>query len=142
MAERRSEFAEFVAEQLRALGPLAIDRFFGGLGIKSGSFLFAMIMDGLLYFAVDEPLREEFERRGSQCFSFASKKGRIYVKRFYEVPADVLEDPAQLVDFARKSIIAAEARAAAKRMGTGSAKKSRDVATRASRKPRAKRDSP
>jgi DNA transformation protein and related proteins len=111
MGENSSEFAAFVAEQLRPLGPLSIARFFGGLSVKSGSTLFAMIMDGTLYFAVDDTLRAEYEKFGSQCFSYASKKGRVDVRRFYEVPADFLEDAAQLVAFARRSIVAAEARA-------------------------------
>src|SRR5262249_23692297 len=77
MGESSSEFAAYVAEQLRPLGALAIDRFFGGLSIKSGAALFAMIMDGALYFAVDDELRAEYERLGSHCFSYDSKKGRV-----------------------------------------------------------------
>jgi len=74
-----------------------------------------MIMDGTLYFAVDEALRGEYEKFGSQCFSYDSKKGRVDVRRFYEVPADFLEDPAQLVAFARRSIVAAADRAEARK---------------------------
>jgi len=111
MGESSSEFAAFVAEQLRPLGPLSIDRFFGGLSVKSNSLLFAMIMDGTLYFAVDDDLRAEYERLGSRCFAYDTKKGRVDVTRFYEVPADFLEDAAQFVAYARRSIVAASARA-------------------------------
>lgn len=115
MGESSSEFAAYVAEQLRPLGALAIDRFFGGLSIKSDAVLFAMIMDGSLYFAVDETLRGEYEKIGSRCFSYDSKKGRVDVKRFYEVPADFLEDPEQLLAFARRSIVAARLSAASRK---------------------------
>ena len=122
MGESSSEFAVFVAEQLRPLGPLAIDRFFGGLSIKANAALFAMIMDGTLYFAVDDDLRAEYEKLGSSCFSFDSKKGRIDVRRFYAVPAEFFDDQTQLVAFARRSIAAAETRAASKRRSTLKAK--------------------
>jgi DNA transformation protein and related proteins len=122
MGGSSSEFAAFVAEQLHPLGPLAINRFFGGVSIKSGATLFAMIMDGILYFAVDDVLRSEYEKLGSQCFSFASKKGRVDVKSFYGVPADFLEDQAQLVAFAGRSIIAADAKAAARKLATPKSK--------------------
>lgn len=115
MGESGSEFAVYIAEQLRPLGPLAIDRFFGGLSIKSDAVLFAMIMDGSLYFAVDDALRGEYEKIGSRCFSYDSKKGRVDVKRFYEVPADFLEDPELLLAFARRSIGAAQISAAARK---------------------------
>ncbi len=130
MGESRSEFAAFVAEQLRPLGPLSIDRFFGGLSVKSGSALFAMIMDGTLYFAVDDALRGEYEKFGSHCFSYASKKGRVDVRRFYEVPADFLEDAAQLVAFARRSIVAAEARAESRKRAVPKKKSAKPHKTR------------
>ena len=112
MGESSSEFAAYVAEQLRPLGPLAVDRFFGGLSIKFDAVLFAMIMDGSLYFSVDDALRAEYETFGSRCFSYDSKKGRVDVKRFYEVPADFLEDSDTLLAFARRSISAARVGAA------------------------------
>jgi DNA transformation protein len=119
MGDRRAHFAAFIIEQLHELGPLTADRFFGGFAIRSGSILFAMIMDGTLYFAVDDTLRDEYEKLGSRCFSYDSKKGRVDVRRFYEVPVDLLEEPARLAAFARRSVAAAATRAAGARSKAG-----------------------
>lgn len=107
MGKSSSEFAAYVMEQLAPVGEVTGRRFFGGVGLKSASALFAMIMDGTLYFAVDDASRPQYERRGSRCFSFDSKKGRVDVKRFFEVPADILEEQDALVAFARTAIAAA-----------------------------------
>src|SRR5262249_14095996 len=136
MGASSSEFAAYVAEQLRPLGALAVERFFGGLSIKLDTILFAMIMDGALYFAVDDVLRAEYATIGSRCFSYDSKKGRVDVKRFYEVPADFLEDSERLVAFARRSLHAARQKAAARKAAPGKARKTAP-ARKAARKNRA-----
>ena len=111
MGEQNSAFSAFVVEQLAPLGSIACARFFGGLSLKSGGVLFAMIMDGTLYFAVDDLSRPEYERLGSSCFSYQTKNGRVDVRRFHAVPADVLDDADQLVSFARRALAAAAERA-------------------------------
>ena len=108
------EFVAFVTEQLRTLGEVTASRFFGGVALKSEAALFGMIMDGALYFAVDDELRSKYRQMGSRCFSYATRKGRVDVKRFFEVPADIVEEPEQLVEFARASIAAARRAAAGK----------------------------
>ena len=35
---------------------------------------------------------------GADCFSYTSKKGRVDVKKYYEVPAEFLEDQDRLLD--------------------------------------------
>ena len=115
MGAASTEFVEFVMDSLAPLGRVARERFFGGSSLKLDSALFAMIMDGALYFAVDEQSRPEYQRLGSRCFSYGSTKGRVEVKRFFEVPAEVLEDPERLLGFARTAVATAEARAAARR---------------------------
>lgn len=100
-------FVEYAIEQLAGLGGLARERFFGGVALKSHGVMFAMVMDGALYFAVDERLRERYRRLGSRCFSYDTKKGRVEVTRFYEVPADLIEDAEGLTAAARESVGAA-----------------------------------
>lgn len=111
MGDQNSAFSAFVVEQLAPLGAIACARFFGGLSLKSGGVLFAMIMDGTLYFAVDDLSRPDYERLGSACFSYQTRKGRVDVRRFHAVPADVLDDADELVAFARRALTAAAERA-------------------------------
>ena len=44
-----------------------------------------MVMRGVLYFVVDEPLRERFREMGSQPFSYQTKKGQQTIQRYYSV---------------------------------------------------------
>jgi DNA transformation protein and related proteins len=82
---------------------------FGGFGLRSGETFFGLIMDDVLYFAVDDLTRGTYEALGSKCFSYGAKSGRVEVRRYFEVPGDVIEDHGQLVDFARSAIRAAHA---------------------------------
>ena len=108
MGGSSQEFIEFVLEQLVSIPGLSTSRFFGGIGVKSEATQFAMIMDGALYFTVDDKSRQTYEQMGSQCFSYDTKKGRVDVRKYYEVPAELLEDHAQLVTLARAAIDVAQ----------------------------------
>ena len=91
-----AEYTEYVLELLQPLGPVHTGRFFGGVGISNGAIQFAMIMGNSLYFVVDEHTRKTYELAGMQPFSYLTKKGRVQVRKYFELPEDVLTDPAQL----------------------------------------------
>lgn len=55
-----------------------------------------MIMGNSLYFAVDEGTRKKYEQAGMRPFSYMTKKGRVQVRKYFELPEDVLTDPEQL----------------------------------------------
>jgi|SRR5450432_2212726 DNA transformation protein len=107
LAERTSEFVEFVKEQLAPIRGLASARFFGGFGLSANGTQFGMVMGNSLYFAVDPVTRANYEKSGSTCFSYETKKGRVNVSRYFEVPAQAIEEPAQLVALAAEAIEAA-----------------------------------
>ena len=109
VAPRRNEFKAFVLEQLGAIRDLSCRPMFGGFGLRSGETFFGIIMDHALYFAVDDASRAQYENLGSKCFSYSAKGRAVDVKRYFEVPGDVMEDHAQLADFARSAIRAAHA---------------------------------
>lgn len=91
-----AEYTEYVLELLVPLGPVRTGRFFGGVGISDGAIQFAMIMGNSLYFVVDEGTRKKYEQAGMEPFSYMTKKGRVLVRKYFELPEDVLTDPAQL----------------------------------------------
>ena len=91
-----AEYTEYVLELLAPLGPVRTGRFFGGAGISDGAIQFAMIMGNSLYFVVDEGTRKKYEMAGMEPFSYMTKKGRVLVRKYFELPEDVLTDPAQL----------------------------------------------
>ncbi len=99
-----TEYTEYILELLEPIGPVRTGRFFGGIGISYGSVQFAMIMGNSLYFAVDEDTRKKYEQAEMRPFSYTTRKGRVQVRKYFELPEDVLTDPEQLRQWAKESI--------------------------------------
>lgn len=104
VGEGASDYVDFVLEQLEPIRELTSSRFFGGVGLSARAVQFAMIMGNSLYFVVDDETRPKYEKMGSSCFSYRTRKGSVDVKKYYEVPGDLLEDRERLLDLARESI--------------------------------------
>lgn len=90
------EYTDYVLDHLAPIGSVKPTRFFGGVGLTLESLQFAMIMDKSLYFVVDDATRPWYEAAGMQSFSYRTKKGRVQVRRYFELPEDVLNDPGEL----------------------------------------------
>jgi DNA transformation protein len=98
------DYLDYVLELLAPVGPVQPSRFFGGVGLSISSVQFAMVMDNCLYFVVDETTRARYEAAGMQSFSYETKKKRVQVRRYFELPEDVLTDPAELRVWAAESM--------------------------------------
>lgn len=109
-------YIDFVRDLLSDFEPLHIKRMFGGAGIYSGERFFAILADDTLYLKADEGNRANFEQRGLQPFSYATKTGRTGTMSYYPTPAESLEDPDSLAPWVSGALAAAE-RAARKRGG-------------------------
>ncbi len=99
-----TQFADYVLELLESVGPVRTGRFFGGVGISRGDVQFAMIMGSSLYLVVDDSTRPKYESAGMAPFSYTTKKGRIQVRRYFELPEEILTDPDELRVWVRESI--------------------------------------
>ena len=96
-------FRAFVLEQLaRATPSLRARNMFGGVGLYSGDFFFALMDDDVLYFKVDDTNRPRFEERAMGPFRPGGGGGEVM--QYYEVPADVLEDAEQLAAWAAEAV--------------------------------------
>jgi DNA transformation protein and related proteins len=124
MTAADARYVEYVKDQLTSLRGIASARFFGGVGLSSAGTQFAMVMGSSLYFVVDDATRGKYEEMGSTCFTYGTSKGRVAVKKYYEVPAELIEDSDQLTALARESIRVA-------RSSKGSPAKRRSRAKRA-----------
>jgi DNA transformation protein and related proteins len=102
-----TEFVAFVSDLLAPMGPLAAGRFFGGHAFKSGDVQFAMIMGNTLYLRVDDKTRALFEQKGSEPFSYGKTSRRVTVKTYYAAPEELLDEPDELVVWARRALDAA-----------------------------------
>ncbi len=101
-------YRDFVLEQLGRVDPVTAKPMFGGVGIYAQGLFFALIAEDRLYFKVDDATRPEYERLGREPFRPFGEESAM---GYYEVPADVIEDPAQLTPWMRQAIdVAARAK--------------------------------
>jgi DNA transformation protein len=108
-----SSFRTFVLEQLsRAIPRVRARSMFGGVGIYAGDLFFALIADDTLYFKVGDSNRPDFETLGMGPFlPYGDERDKM---QYYQVPADLLDDPEALRPWAEKSIAVAAQQAKTK----------------------------
>ncbi|CAN5631745.1 hypothetical protein BH10PSE6_BH10PSE6_08150 [soil metagenome] len=107
-------FAEFLCEQLAPLGRVTVRRMFGKTGVFANGLMFGMVTDDTLYVRVDDQNREVFKEAGSAPPLNYKKKGATIDLSFWRVPERLLDEPDELVAWARAALAAAR-RVAAKR---------------------------
>jgi DNA transformation protein len=107
-----AEFRDFVLDQLARVPDLKSRRMFGGVGLYSGERFFGIVAADELFFKVDDSNRAAYEAAGSE--PFRPVLDRPVSMSYWRVPLEVLEDPAELVDWANAAVRAA-ANAPAKR---------------------------
>jgi DNA transformation protein and related proteins len=117
------ERAQELADRLRRIGSTSVTAFFGGAGIRLDGIQFAFIIEGTLYFRVDDQTRPAFEAHGSAPFRYSGHEKRVTVSSYYQVPEEVIDDPDELRKWAAK------ARATAARSGSARQRKSQRRST-------------
>jgi len=106
-------FDAYVLEQLRLVEGVSTRRMFGGRALYSRDRIFGIVFDQQLYFRTDADSRADYLDRGMAVFR---PKPNQTMTQYYEVPAEVLEDPATLAAWAAG---AAEARSEPARRASG-----------------------
>ncbi len=109
-----NSFAEFLREQLAPLGRLTMRRMFGKTGVFCDGLMLGMVADDTLYFRIDDLNREAFKEAGSFPPLSYEKKGSSIDLSFWRAPERLLDEPDELVAWARAALAAAR-RVAAKR---------------------------
>lgn len=87
----RSEFVEFVVEQMAFVGGLRVRAMFGGHGIYQGDCMFALALADRLYLKADATMRAEFEAMGLDPFTYVSR-GKPIAIQYFEAPPEVFEE--------------------------------------------------
>lgn len=101
-----ASFRTFVIDQLGRVVPRIRARsMFGGVGIYAGDLFFALLADDTLYFKVDDSNRPDFKALGMSPFLPYGDEREVM--QYYQVPADLLDDPDALRPWAEKSIAVA-----------------------------------
>jgi DNA transformation protein len=105
-----SNYLDYVREQLAGLGGVSSRRMFGGAGLYCDELFFALVDNDTLYLRVNDANRAHYTTRGMAQFRPYPDSPQLSMS-YYEAPADVLEDAAALVAWARRSVAAAMAAA-------------------------------
>ena len=111
-------FAEFLREQLAPLGQITMRRMFGKTGVFCDGVMLGMVTDNTLYVRVDDQNREIFREAESSPPLNYQKKGSTIDLAFWRVPERLMDEPDELVAWARAALAAAR-RVAAKRGRAG-----------------------
>jgi DNA transformation protein len=98
MVRGDASFLAFVLDQLGGRSAIESRAMFGGHGLYWDGAFFAIVFRGRLYFRTSEATRPEYEAHGMKRFR---PRERQTLTSYYEVPADVLEDPAEVARWAR-----------------------------------------
>jgi DNA transformation protein len=111
-----ADFAEFLCEQLAPLGRVTMRRMFGKHGVFCDGVMLAMVRDNTLYFRVDAQNRAVFREAESLPPLNYEKQGGLIDLAFWRTPERLLDEPDELLSWARAALAAAH-RVAAKRTG-------------------------
>jgi DNA transformation protein len=101
------DLARDFADRIHDVGPVSISRFFGGAALKVDGVQFGFVMKGSLYLRVDSEGRAAFEAMGTLPFQYSSRSEKVTITSYYEVPAEVIEDPDTLSYWAVRAHAAA-----------------------------------
>lgn len=106
------DFIDHIIDQLRVFGPVAVRRMFSGAGLFRNGRMFGLVAGDALYFKVGDGNRAAFDAAGARPFTYRRNGAEAAIGSFRAVPADVLDDPDLLADWARGASAAAMSAAA------------------------------
>ncbi|MGE0852313.1 MAG: TfoX/Sxy family protein [Hyphomicrobiaceae bacterium] len=117
-------FADFLIELLAPLGHVTMRRMFGKTGVFCDRLMLGIVSDDALYFRVDGHNRAVFKESEALPPLNYVKKGSTIDLAFWRAPERLLDEPDELLAWARAALAAAR-RVAAKRGRPAPRKRSR-----------------
>ncbi len=94
-------------EQLAPLGAVAVKRMFGGAGVFVDGLMIGLVAEDVLYLKVDAASRPAFEREGLPAFTYRRQGGKATVMSYSRAPDRLLDDPDEMLAWARRALEAA-----------------------------------
>lgn len=97
------ELALDLAERIGGPRAITVKRFFGGAALVADGLQFGFVMKGSLYLRVDDVGRATFGAMGAAPFRYAGAGRTVTVARYYEAPAEIVDDPERLREWAEQA---------------------------------------
>ncbi len=119
---------DFIRDLFAPFGPVTVRRMFSGAGIFAEGLMIGLIVRDVIYLKVDDTNRADFEREGSQPFTYSrgKKTGRPsqHALPYWRLPERLYDDPDELAVWAGRAFATAERKKFAPR-GQGKRKRSK-----------------
>lgn len=110
-------FIELLKDSLRGLGPVSVRRMFGGAGVYADGVMFGLVADDTLYLKADDATKRAFEAEGQVPFVYEGR-GKVIAMSYWRIPERLLDDPDEMVDWARTALGVARRKVAANPKGS------------------------
>ena len=101
-----NDYLAHAMECLAQVVPVSFRRIFHGIGIYHQGIQFALIVNDQLYFYADNHSRSLYERRSMPAFQPVATQLTPF--RFYQVPEEILNTPAELHYWLRTAVEVAQ----------------------------------
>ena len=103
-------FVEFIKDQFDGLRDFTMRRMFGAYGLYLGDAFFGILDDGELYFKTSDATVAQYQSAGSEPFFYykkdkSGKKKKCFLKNYYGVPLDILENQNELKRWAKEAAL-------------------------------------
>jgi DNA transformation protein and related proteins len=110
-------FHEFVRELFAKMGPITVKRMFGGAGVYTEGLMFALLSDDVIHIKVDGALKSDLIAEGCGPFVWTPRQGPRAGEQidlgYWRLPEAALDDPDLAVEWGRKALMVARAKAGA-----------------------------
>lgn len=100
------DYTEFLHEVFGQFGAITVRRMFGGYGIYHDGLMFALAVDDALYLKADAGNVRYFEEQELGPFEY-DRNGKVVRLSYFLATAEILEDPEEAAQWARRSYEAA-----------------------------------
>jgi DNA transformation protein and related proteins len=108
----------FLTDALKPLGHVTARHMFGGAGLYGDGVIFAIVADDVLYFKADASTIPAFEADSMAPFQYDKGGGVTATMSYWRVPERLLDEPDQLIEWARRALAVSQAAAARARPKT------------------------
>ena len=92
------KFLDQVMDKLAPHGPIKSRAMFGGYGIYYKEVIFALIVEGELYFRIDDETKSNYEKYQSKLFTYDGKSKKV-IMPYMTLPAAVFKNPQLLKSY-------------------------------------------
>jgi DNA transformation protein len=96
-----------ILDMLRDWGGVSARRMFSGYGLFRQGAMFGLIARDTFYLRVDDRTRPNFTAVGSRAFAYRREARKVELRGYMECPPDILEDPEEMLRWAKAAAWAA-----------------------------------